>query len=175
MAPPSTLQLGYLTQTVYTSNVSFCAVNFRDQSLPLHFCKAAPLRVNIGLQVWFAAISVQMSDMWEFTYAGISACLPEFTRACVRVCAADGIPVIISVFAEHRFMHFIYMRCICRVITSSAARDLFWLSTWAPPNNANCCRTKTADDNSFRNCHVVYKYLATGLHCRCSPGLQMKR
>lgn len=25
-------------------------------------------------------------------------------------------------------------------------------------------RIKIIDDNSFRNCHVVYKYLATGLH-----------
>lgn len=172
--PSSTLQLSYFTQTVYTRNVSFCAVNFRDQSLPLHFCKAAPLRVNIGLQVSFAEIS-DVCVIRENLHMQELVPVYQNLHGLVCIYATDGIPIIISLFAEHRFMRSVYTQSICRAITSSAARNLFWLSTSAPSNNANCCRTKAVDDNSFRNCHVVYKYLATGLHCRCSPGLQMKR
>lgn len=63
----------------------------------------------------------------------------------------------------------LFILCTCVAVIWSAVQNLFRLSTRALSNNANCFRTKIIDDNSFRNCHVVYKYLATELYLPMYP------
>lgn len=148
------------TWSVYILNVSFCGVTSRDQSLPLYFCKAAPLRINITVVVSFRDICKHfLFSARVFMDVGICALPDQNFHVCVYSWNNHVFIPCVDLCA-------LYIPYTCVAITWSAVQNLFQLSTWALSNNANCFRTKIIDDNSFRNCHVVYKYLATEL---CLP------